>query len=622
MLSNPSSRDEYAAYQAEWARRESLWSLARLGIFVLAILAWVFLWRQPLLAGGVTAGLLAAFALAVRRHQDAQQCREHGDRLLLIAAESRRRRGGTVDLIRDCERPPSDEAIDTALPRHDDEGQVWELSDQERDDLDLFARPVGIFGLLNRTSTNIGARRLAELLDRPLLDVDAILRRQAAVRWLTTNEPQRDRLMAAAAALRLENARLALLVQAIHGCEPLAVVPPPRLLRGWSVVSVLLTLWCTGMVLSGQWGWAAGFGALFTANLALNVGMLKQLRRALEPWLDVGWALRGMRFVAAAADELPTDGLLGQLREPLARLSNAGSLAAIQRRTGWAERGGMMQFLFNVLAFYDVHVAESITRRVHSQKDTLLAAIESMARLEAFCSLACFAAEQPCVCFPQFVAAREVCLRGGVHPLVAPQLVVPNDLEFSAAGRMRIITGSNMAGKSTYLRMVGVNVLLAHAGAAATAREMSLPPLRLISDLRARDNLAQGESYFLSEVRHLRRMITPPAGQTTILGLIDEPFRGTNSQDQSAASVAVVKHLAASQHFFLLATHDRNLTTLATDAARNFHFQENLGADGLVFDYKLHDGPATTRNALRILEREGYPASVLRDAHDWLAAGG
>jgi DNA mismatch repair ATPase MutS len=192
-------------------------------------------------------------------------------------------------------------------------------------------------------------------------------------------------------------------------------------------------------------------------------------------------------------------------------------------------------------------------------------------------------------------------------------------MRLDSASRIWIVTGSNMAGKSTFLRMVGVNSLLAQIGATPTARGMRLTPLRLISDLRARDNLAQSESYFLSEVRHLRRMIAPPAGDEPVLGLIDEPFRGTNSQDQTAASVAVVRHLLACGHLFLLATHDRHLTTLADGrAAANFHFRENLGSDGLVFDYKLHVGPATTRNALRILEHEGYPESLLHDAHAWL----
>jgi DNA mismatch repair ATPase MutS len=197
---------------------------------------------------------------------------------------------------------------------------------------------------------------------------------------------------------------------------------------------------------------------------------------------------------------------------------------------------------------------------------------------------------------------------------------VPNSVTLTPTTRIWVITGSNMAGKSTFLRMTGINILLAQVGSAVVAREMTWSPLRLMTDLQARDNLARDESYFLAEVRHLRRMVVPAEEDGVLLGLIDEPFRGTNSQDQSAASVAVIRHLLRSDTLVLLATHDRHLTELADGKTiKNYHYREDLSSDGLVFDYHLHDGPARTRNALRVLEREGYPPRVLEDARTWLA---
>ena len=107
-------------------------------------------------------------------------------------------------------------------------------------------------------------------------------------------------------------------------------------------------------------------------------------------------------------------------------------------------------------------------------------------------------------------------------------------------------------------------------------------------------------------------MILPPSGSNTLLGLIDEPFRGTNSEEQAAASMAVVQHLIASEQLFLVATHERLLTSLGRDnAAANFHFREALDGQEMVFDYQLRPGPAVTRNAIRILQREGYPADLV-----------
>jgi len=142
-----------------------------------------------------------------------------------------------------------------------------------------------------------------------------------------------------------------------------------------------------------------------------------------------------------------------------------------------------------------------------------------------------------------------------------------------------------------------------------------------MTDMRVSDNLADHESYFLAEVRQIRRMVKPDVDDYMLLGLIDEPYRGTNSSEQIAASLAVLDHFIESGHFFLVATHEQQLTDLANKnaAARNFHFQENLGANGMVFDYRLHTGPATTRNALLVLEREGYPQSLLDRARAWIA---
>lgn len=615
-----SVRSEYAARRAEWAAREARASWSRLVIFVAVIAAWAILWSQPWIAAGVTVVGIAAFAVAVRLHHRAREQREHADRLLLITAESGRRAAGTVTLIRTCDRPADDAKIDGMLPAIVDDGRFWELTNQERDDLDLFARPVGVFGLLNRTSTALGGRRLRDMLDRPLLTTERIRARQACAGWLAESTGPRDELMAGCAALRNEDKRLARTIEAIHSARPLKLFAPIAILRGWSAVSIILALVSLGLSLAGQWNWGALGGAVLTINLVLYVLMRSALGPCIEPWLDTAWAVRGLEIATRhAATKLPDDGDLGRLGRAFRAVAGSACLSSLHARVGWAERGGGMHILFNVVAFYDLHVAAGLAACVVPRRTELLSAVAALGRLEALCSLACFSAEQPVRSIPDFSDSCEIEIKGGVHPLVSPTNVISNDVRLDRAARIWIVTGSNMAGKSTFLRMVGVNTLLAQIGATPTVRAMRLTPVRLISDLRARDNLAESESYFLSEVRHLRRMIAPPPAEEPILGLIDEPFRGTNSQDQTAASVAVVRHLLASGHLFLLATHDRHLTTLADGkAATNFHFRENLGSDGLVFDYKLHDGPATTRNALRILEHEGYPASLLADAHAWL----
>jgi DNA mismatch repair ATPase MutS len=285
----------------------------------------------------------------------------------------------------------------------------------------------------------------------------------------------------------------------------------------------------------------------------------------------------------------------------------------------WTESGGLFYQVLNLILLMDVLVAHGILRVAVPLRRPLLQGVATVRDVDALCSLAAFAAEQPRRCWPELVDDLQLTITRGTHPLLDPGRAVPNDLTLHHDCRLWIVTGSNMAGKSTYLRMIGLNVLFAQVGTAVCAEALSLCPLRLVSDLRARDDLGRNESYFLAEVRHLRRMVLPPPGATPILGLIDEPFRGTNSDDQTAASVAVVRHLLEQPNLYVLATHDRHLTGLADGVrARNWHFQENITADEMVFDYRLHAGPAQTRNALRILERELYPPELVTAARRWL----
>ena len=211
--------------------------------------------------------------------------------------------------------------------------------------------------------------------------------------------------------------------------------------------------------------------------------------------------------------------------------------------------------------------------------------------------------------------------QGGRHDanfrvlLIAPSEAVCNSVQLGTPTRTYIITGSNMSGKSTFLRMTGCNLVMAQIGSAVPARRMRLTPMRLMTDLRIRDDLSRHESYFLAEVRQVKRMVEATARNEPILALIDEPFRGTNSAERVAAAVAVVRSLTRSGGLHMVATHDEALTALADDNhVRNYHFAEKIDSEALVFDYQIHDGPSRTRNALRVLELEAYPKQLIEEA--------
>ncbi len=607
-----------------WRSGEIRWSWARLVTFVAAVLGLYLFREDPRLALGAAGVFVVLFGWSVRRHLRTRARREFGERLVAMAAESLRRCGGRLTVIRDGQHPADADDSACLVPAILEPGPVAALTEQERDDLDLYAEPVGIFGLLNRCSTALGARRLRDVLERPCLSIERITARHTCVAWLADRTAARLRLMAAVAGLRGHDDRLDAFVRTVRTAKALESSWLARFLQLWSVPSVAFTVYASTQAGVGQYRWGFALLALVAFNGILFMQVRRALREVIEPWRDLRPTAGALLFAAKqAADDLPDDNELIRLRDRLAAVAAPDVLGALCSRLAWTETGGLIHVLCNLVFFYDLHVARAVLNRVVPNRDALIAAAGALADVEALSSLACFAWEQPVTCTPTPAVDPVITIVGGAHPLIEPDELVLNDVHLAPDERTWIVTGSNMAGKSTFLRMVGVNVLLAQIGTTATARQMTFHPHRLITDLRIRDDLAKHESYFLAEVRQVRRMLAPdggPARQTTrLLGLIDELFRGTNSQERVAAALAVVGHLIDSPHFFLVATHEQQLTDLAErGGAKNHHFREDLTDAGPVFDYRLRLGPATTRNALRILEREGYPPIVVQRAQAFL----
>jgi ABC-type lipoprotein export system ATPase subunit len=562
------------------------------------------------------------FRYVVRRHLHWKAKRVTADRILVVVDESLHDSIAKERPVRDWRRPLDAPEASLVPPAAIESGPTWPLTDQERDDLDLYARPVGVFGLLNRTSTSQGARRLRDMLDGPCLSSEPIRRRQEAVRWLDRHEKERIAVMASALPLRRHSQRLDDLVGRLRETAPNSHVAASRWIRIWSPGSGLLFLYGLLRIFAGGYSWISILILLALLNTLIaffHRRMLATLRTSVLPLVDLTPALRGLLGVARCASEnLPQETSLDVLRERLDRVATRAQIPSLCEWLAWMGLGGVARSLLNLIVFYDLHVAEAVLARFVPSRDMLLEGLAAFAEFEALASLGCFAAAQPVRCYPQLVTEPTVSIEDGRHPLIPAADATPNGADLTGAKRMWIITGPNAAGKSTYLRMVGVNLLLAQIGAAVPAREMTLSPVRLRTDVRIRDDLARHESYFLSEVRRLRLMVVDAETGAPLLGLIDEPFRGTNSSERTAAGVALVEHLMASRHLFLLATHEETLaqTAAGSEVAENHHFQEQLTDDGIVFDYRLRSGPARTKTAIRILQQEQYPQSLLERARE------
>jgi hypothetical protein len=196
------------------------------------------------------------------------------------------------------------------------------------------------------------------------------------------------------------------------------------------------------------------------------------------------------------------------------------------------------------------------------------------------------------------------------HPLLNQESVVKNHFH-GKEERIIILTGSNMSGKSTFLRAIGINVLLANIGAPVFAQRFCYQPRRLVTCIRVSDSLRDGQSYFYAEVRRMRQILETAKTQP-ILFLIDEPLRGTNNKERLIGNTSYLKQVIATQGAGFLCTHDLELTQLSEVAPQvaNYHFGESWQDTELYFDYKIKSGPSQSTNALKILAREGlYPQS-------------
>ena len=241
--------------------------------------------------------------------------------------------------------------------------------------------------------------------------------------------------------------------------------------------------------------------------------------------------------------------------------------------------------------------------------------LDAWHELEALNSLANFAYLNPHYVFPELIedtdrfAARDL-----GHPLLKPESKVCNDFALDGEHRIVILTGSNMAGKSTLLRTIGVNLSLAYAGAPVNASHLQTSRFRLFTCIKVSDSVQDGLSYFYAEVKRLQALLaaTKMDDRLPVLFLIDEIFRGTNSRERLIGSRSYIRALSEGPSMGLIATHDLELIKLADeiDGVTNYHFREEVHDGRMVFDYRLRSGPCPTTNALKIMRLEGLPVEA------------
>ena len=214
-------------------------------------------------------------------------------------------------------------------------------------------------------------------------------------------------------------------------------------------------------------------------------------------------------------------------------------------------------------------------------------------------------------CVPSFHEERRIQMVDGYHPMLTDP--VRNTFE---TGKGMLITGSNASGKSTFLKTVAINALLAQSIHTCTAKRMHLPHAKMITSMAVRDDILSGDSYFIKEIKYLKRILDALSEDELVICVIDEILRGTNTQERIAASKAIMEYLAHHNCIAIVASHDKELTELDKIGYENYHFSEEFGEEDIVFDYKLQKGPANSQNAIRLLSFTGFPETIIERAEN------
>ena len=322
-------------------------------------------------------------------------------------------------------------------------------------------------------------------------------------------------------------------------------------------------------------------------------------KSTLEKYGDILFQIRKENFSAKLMLELGARAQEGD--------EKMKQLASLMR--AFDARLNIMTNLFiNSLLLYDLQCVYRLEKWKAQNATRLLGWIDTVHETEVLCSFGTFAFNHPTFVFPNINTEQKLSVSGLGHPLLDEKERVLNDTYMDPGRSIMIITGANMAGKSTFLRSLGVNIVLGLAGAPACARDFDCPLIEIRSGMRTADSLRENQSYFFAELDRLKSIMDELRRGMPLLVLLDEILKGTNSTDKQAGSVALVKQLVGYPCLVVIATHDLalgDLEKLYPGRILNYSFEANIENDQLSFDYKLKRGVAQKMNATFLMRKMG-----------------
>ena len=492
----------------------------------------------------------------------------------------------------------------------DDGGDFRDDGHHYSSDLDIFGR-ASLYQWVNTAKTFEGRRRLRDLFLGLVGDINDIGERQAAVSELAQMLTWRQRFLAegmmASHSITGDTERLVAWAK-----ESNALFRKPWIIALTRICpAITLTLCLTGLFLKLlPWVWpitALGFQFLLLASRAKERHSTFNIT---EKYADDLRAYHKM--LEHYETRTFTSSRLKTIREVLG--STTGREAHRQIKglsriiSSVSDRRNGMYIIFNTLVLWDFQVMIALERWKQNTGHCLEAWLNALGEIEALASLAVIRFDNPHWVMPLLCDDAEAVFaaEGLGHPLLSERRVC-NDVSIGNQARVLLITGSNMSGKSTLLRTVGINLVLAYAGAPVCATLLRASLMSIHTSMRVNDSLGDNISSFYAELLRIKAIVNAASLGTKIFFLLDEVFKGTNSLDRHTGATVLISKLSETNAIGLVSTHDLELSELGQPAGKiaNYHFREYYEDGRICFDYKLRPGPSTTRNALHLMKLAG-----------------
>lgn len=484
-------------------------------------------------------------------------------------------------------------------------------------DLDVFGA-YSFFQSACRATTVIGRQRLAEYLLQPA-EIPEIIARQQAVSELRPLLDWRQHFQAFGNSVKDDPKHVLMLRQWLH--DDFLVLGN----RAFSIALVAIPAWTLAALLLWIFfvPWQLALLFLLPAGFILKNTKEKVDRIHLRTTHTAGMLASYARLLAHIESGNFSSKKLAELQTPLS--ANGHPASAHIRRLDYIIRQLNVRFNFfaiflNLGALWDLQWLYRLEKWKAELRDSLPVWFETLREFEALSSFANTWFNNPDWTMPEVkTGARLEAVNLG-HPLIHPSKRIGNDIGMPIRGHIKLITGSNMAGKSTFLRAVGLNVVLAQSGSPVCAEKMTLPPLRVFTSMRTRDDLHESTSSFYAELKRLKVIIEavqqaqePQSDQLPVFFLLDEILKGTNSVDRHTGARALIEQLIRLEGGGLIATHDLELGRLeadANDTIENLCMEVEVKNGELFFDYKIKKGVSQSFNATLLMRQMGIEVEV------------